>query len=134
MPGSRARAVFVAVLSAAAILPCPLRAQTARTVYVSALRDRFTPVTDLVATDFALKEDGRVRTILRVEPAVAPMQVAILVDDNGSGIFRSGLARFIQRLQGQAEFSLSSVTGQVLRVVDYTASLSALANGLTKLG
>jgi hypothetical protein len=41
-----------------------------------------------------------------VKSASEPMQIALLVDDNGTGIFRAGVARFIQRLLGHAEFAL----------------------------
>ena len=143
MTGCRARVIVVALTGVAAALSTSqpnaqaglTEANSSRTVYVSASRDpRATPVTDLVLQEFLLREDGQPRAILRVEPAVAPMQIAVLVDDNGSGIFRSGLARFIQRLQGQAEFSSAASPVQVMRIVDYTANMTTLANGLVKLG
>ena len=40
-----------------------------------------------------------------VRPAKALMQIALIVDDNGTGLFRAPLYRFVQRLQGKAEFS-----------------------------
>ena len=64
------------------------------------------PVLDLGAADFTIKEDGKAREAVNVAPARAPMQIASFVDDNGTGIFRSGLVSFVQLLQGRAEMSL----------------------------
>ena len=79
------------------------------TIFVTATAENGAPIVDLVADDLAIKEDGKDRDILKVEMARVPMQIAIIVDDNGSGIFRSGLVNFVQQLQGRAEMSLSSV-------------------------
>ena len=91
------------------------------------------PVVDLVADDFTIKEDGKDRDVLKVELARVPMQIAIIVDDNGSGIFRSGLVNFVQLLQGRAEMSLSSVMGQTQRLVDYTPSAQKLVDAIVQL-
>ena len=91
------------------------------------------PVVDLVASDFAIKEDGKDRDVLRVELARGPMQIAIIVDDNGTGIFRSGLVSFVQLLQGRAEMSLHSVVGQTQRLVDYTSNAEKVAEAIIQL-
>src|SRR5437763_8511020 len=93
-----------------------------RRVYVSALDNNGIPVDGLTAADFTVKEGGKPREIVRAEPALARMQIAILVDDNGTGLFRVAVARFIEALIGRAEFSISTVTGQMLKLVDYTTS------------
>jgi len=90
------------------------------TVFVTALEENGAPVVDLAAADFIVKEDGKDREVLRAELARVPMQVAIIVDDNGTGIFRAGLVSFVQLLHGRAEIALSSVVGQTHRLVDYT--------------
>ena len=90
------------------------------TVFVTATEENGAPVVDLAAADFAVKEDGKDREVLRAELARVPMQLAIIVDDNGTGIFRAGLVSFVRLLQGRAEIALSSVVGQTHRLVDYT--------------
>jgi VWFA-related protein len=105
-----------------------------RRVYVSALDSNGTPVADLTAADFTIKDGGKTRGILRAEPALAKMQIAILVDDNGTGLFRVSVARFIEALLGRAEFSISTVTGQMLRLVDYTTDNRELSEAVLKLG
>jgi VWFA-related protein len=105
-----------------------------RRVFVTALDANGAPVVDLTAADFAVKEGGKPREITRAGPALGPMQIAILVDDNGTGLFRVAVARFIEALFGRAEFSISTVTGQTMRLVDYTTSNEALSGAIGKLG
>ena len=66
---------------------------TTRTVYVSAADDNGVPVVDLTAADFRVREDGEDREVVGAELAIAPMHVAIVVDDNGGGFFQAGIAR-----------------------------------------
>jgi hypothetical protein len=104
-----------------------------RQVYVSVVDKDGAPITDLTAADFTIKENGKERPILNVLPATGPLQIALLVDDNGTGLFRVGIARFIEALLGRAEFSISTVTGQMLKLVDYTAKAQPLSEAIAKL-
>jgi hypothetical protein len=62
------------------------------------------------------------------------MQIAVIVDDNGTGLFRVGVARFIQSLLGRAEFSISTVTGQTMKLVDFTTDARELSEAVKNLG
>jgi len=104
-----------------------------RTVYVSVLNKSGAPVTDLSADDFLIKEGGKDREIVRAGMTAVPLRIAVVVDDNGTGIFRAGVAKFIERLQGRAEFALSTVEGQHLRLVDYTSNLERVLTALSQL-
>ncbi len=53
-----------------------------------------------------------------------PLRIALVVDDNGTGIFRYGIAKFIERLQGRAEFAVSTVTGQTPQAASTTPATS----------
>jgi VWFA-related protein len=103
------------------------------TVYVTAVEQTGAPVLDLVADDFSIKENGKTREIVRAEVARTQMQIELLVDDNGSGIFRHGLVQFVQLMQGRAEMSLSTVYGQTQRLVDYTADVEKLTAAIAAL-
>ena len=105
----------------------------ARTIYVTVTDQAGTPVEDLTSADFEIKEGGKAVAIAEAGIAKNPLQIAIIVDDNGTGLFRSPLARFVQRMDGHAVMSLSSVTGQTMRVVDYTQDAEAIMQGLAKL-
>lgn len=104
-----------------------------RTVYVTVTDRNGTLVDDLTTADFVVKEGGKMREVVQAGPATAPMRIALLIDDNGSGIFRYGVAKFIGRMQGRAEFALSTVTGQHLKIVDYTANVEALIEAIGRL-
>lgn len=105
----------------------------ARTVYVSVSDAEGVPVSDLAPEDFVVKEGGKDCEVTRARIEDTPLQVAIIVDDNGTGIFRYGLTRFVERLDGRAEFSLSTVTGQMFKLVDYTTNVSAVQRGIASL-
>ena len=105
----------------------------ARTIYVTVTDKAGTPVEDLTAADFEIKEGGKTVDIAEAGIAKNPLQIALIVDDNGTGLFRSPLARFVQRMDGHAVMSLSSVTGQTMRVVDYTQDAEAIMQGLATL-
>jgi VWFA-related protein len=108
-------------------------AQQTRHVYVTAADAKGAPVTDLTAADFTVKEGGKAVEITKVGPATGLIQIAILVDDNGTGIFRYAVGKFIESLLGRAEFAISTVTGQMLKLVDYTSSSQALSEAIAKL-
>jgi VWFA-related protein len=105
-----------------------------RRFYVTAIDDNGAVVQGLTPADFTVKEGGKTRTLTRAEPASAKMQIAIIVDDNGTGLFRVGVARFIESLLGRAEFSISTVAGQTMRLVDYTGDTRDLSAAVSKLG
>src|SRR3954469_22924213 len=123
----------LASLLVLALLHAGSQGQTRR-VYVSALGKDGTAIEDLTAADLAVKEGGKSREIVSVRPATRPLQIAILVDDNGTGLFRVPVARFIESLLGRAEFSISTVTGQTLKLVDFTTSSQDLSEAVMKLG
>jgi VWFA-related protein len=104
-----------------------------RAVYVNVSDKNGVWIPGLTAADFVVKEGGKDRPIVAAELATVPMRIAMVVDDNGTGIFRYGVARFIERLQGHALFALSTVAGQHLKIVDYTANTDALIDAIARL-
>jgi hypothetical protein len=104
-----------------------------RRVYVTALTDNDAVVTDLAAGDLSVKESGKVRPIVRLEPSRDPMSINLIVDDNGTGIFRIAVGRFIETMLGRAEFAVSMVRGQTVKLVDYTTDTTALSGAVAEL-
>jgi VWFA-related protein len=104
-----------------------------RSVYVTVTDPNGAPVTDLGAADFAVKENGKAREVVQAEISKTPMQIALIVDDNGTGLFRAGVIRFIQRLQDRAVFSISTVTPQTRKLVDFTADGDRLVEAIGHL-
>lgn len=109
------------------------QARPPRTVYVTVTDRNGVPVGNLTAADFAVKEGGKTAQVLQAALATEPLQIALIVDDNGTGLFRAALARFVQRMDGHAAMALSSVVGQTMKLVDYTTSIPALNQGLATL-
>ncbi|HUR20024.1 MAG TPA: hypothetical protein VMZ90_04395 [Vicinamibacterales bacterium] len=107
---------------------------TTRVVYVNAVDAHHASVADLGVPDFVVKEDGKSREVLSVEPAVQGLQVIVLVDDNGTGVFRYGLAALAQRLQGRAELAIRVVANQVQTLVETTRDVNAWLAGIAHLG
>ena len=97
--------------------------------YVAALR-RDRPVMGLGPADFRVEEDGDRREVLRVEPATAAFNVALLVDDsmvasNNIVHIREALVSFVEALRGH-RISLIAFGDQRQTVVDYTADTALL--------
>ena len=137
IPAAALIAALAPALLGAARLPAEASARAGeaqiRRVHVTVVDGNGVPVTDLVAADFTVKEGGKPREISKVGLATGPLQIAILVDDNGTGIFRYAIGKFIEPLLGRAEFGISTVTGQLLRIVDYTTNTEALSEAIAKL-
>lgn len=122
----------IAPLLIAALLHAGLQAQTRR-VYISAAGKDGVPIADLTAADLEVKEGGKVREVVALKPATRPLQIAILVDDNGTGIFRVPVARFIESLLGKAEFSIITVAGQPLKLTPFTPNSDVLREAIVRL-
>jgi VWFA-related protein len=130
-------ALVLAVVSAAPRAQSPREAELAqgltRTVYVTVTDKAGSPVTDLTADDFVVKEGGKRRDVVAAAVTNVPLRIAIIVDDNGTGLFRYGVAKFIERLQGMAEFALSTINVQQMKLVDFTANGDDLAAAIGRL-
>ncbi len=105
-----------------------------RTIYVSALAKNV-PVTDMTAADFVVKEDGKVRDVTAAQIATTPMSIALMLDNGGLslGAIRQGAGQFIEALQGKAEFSIVTIGGRKLTLVDFSSDIPALYAGLKSL-
>jgi hypothetical protein len=120
--------------AAATVKTTAALAEATRKVYVSATDAKGAPVTDLTAADITVKEGGKEWPVVSLEPASAPMQVAIVVDDGGTGAFQPALGQFIQKTFGHAQFSISLLNPQAMRLVDFTNDADALRTALGRLG
>jgi hypothetical protein len=109
-------------------------AGSSRIVHVTALDKKGSPVTDLQAAEFELKVGGKKVEVVNAEPAQTPMRIALLVADAGTGGFQGGIATFIRKLSGRAEFALISVLVQPETVLDYSSDHALLQAGLRRIG
>jgi hypothetical protein len=112
----------------------PPQDRVTRTVFASVVAKDGTPITDMTAADFEVKEGGKVQELTSVKLATMPMRVHVIVSDAGTGAFQAGLLRLVNTLLSRAEFAFTSVMVQPIRVMDYTDDVALLGPGIQKLG
>ncbi len=109
-----------------------------RDVYVSVTNSSGAPVTDVTPADFVVREDGVAREVLKVAPATAPLQIALLVDDSTVSEpsiqrVREGVKAFITALRGKAEIALIEIGERPTILVPSTTSTEALDRGIGRI-
>ena len=122
----------VAVMLSCGVLASQAPALT-RTVYISVTDRNGVPVDTLLASDLEIREGGKLATVQSAGRASEPMQIDLIVDDNGTGLFRASLARFVQRMEGRAIMALRSVVGQTMKLVEFTPNVDALLTAIATL-
>jgi hypothetical protein len=139
------RRLFVAALSVAAAALAwsgTLDAQAIqRAMYVSALNDAGAPIPDLGPSDFIVREDNKAREVLKVEPAVDPMQIALLVDTsqgarNDISHLRTALPGFIKTLttgEVKNEVAIIAIGERPTVFTNYTFSQVELKKGVDRI-
>src|SRR3989442_10583604 len=128
----------VIVLALVAIR-APLAQTLQRGIYTSVLDKDGNPVAGLTPADFVVREDNIAREVLRVEPATAPMQIALLVDNSqrsSSNIrdIREAASDFIKSVTGtpmKNEVAVIAVAERATILVDYTTDQAKLLKNAT---
>ena len=135
---SRGRVALGASVILLLVAASALRAQTlSRGIYTSVLDKDGKPVAGLTAADFVVREDNLAREVLRVEPAAAPMQIALLVDNssrssNNIRDIREASSEFIKGVAGTAmknEVTVITVAERPTLLVDYSTDPARLLKG-----
>jgi len=139
------RRLFVAALSVAAcalVATHRLDAQSSqRAMYVSALTDAGAPVPDLGPSDFIVREDNMAREVLKVEPAVDPMQIALVVDTSQAArsdisFMRTNLPPFVQTLTTgdvKNEVAIIAICERPTIFTNYTFNQTELKKGIDRI-
>ena len=138
---ARMASVWLVVVVVGATL-APSRSALAQrgneSMFVSVLDSSGAPAPGLAARDFVVVEDGAEREVLEVRPAVAPMQIAILVDTSASltdatSDLRRGLDTLVERLADGNELALLTFGGTPRILVESTARLDRLRDGIGRV-
>ena len=129
----------VAVLSAGAMLlalPAPIAAPIERTVYVTVVDNKGAFVPDITAADLVVKEGGKERAIVKIEPSVEPLNIALLIEQGltGDSYLRNGIFQFLQRVNTRARTALFVVNRRAVMVQDYTSDLQAQVAAINGFG
>ena len=120
--------------------PRPAQASDSRTrdIYVSVVDGDGNAATGLTAKDFTVREDGVAREVLRAEPATAPLDIVLLVDDSQAATrmipyLRDALPKFVERLEGKASIGLVTIGERPTSVTERTKDPAALKKGMTRI-
>jgi VWFA-related protein len=124
---------------AALLVAMPAASQPVeRDMYVSVLNQSDTPVLTLGAADFIVREDGRVREVLRARRATDLIDIAILVDTsqaltNPVADVRNGLTAFIGQMREHAHISVIGLGDRPTIYADYTNSPELLSKAVGRV-
>jgi VWFA-related protein len=127
-----------AVLVVAFAAPSAFAQADERTVYASVVDKDGTPLLDLTAKDFIVREDGMAREVLRVAKDDDPLQVALLVDN--STVMRDRLtqlrkaaAAFVRATRAEAPLALITLAERPTIVVGYTTDHAQLLKSIENM-
>jgi hypothetical protein len=123
---------LVAVGALVTTPPIVHAAATTRVVYFHAVDAKGDFVTDLTAADISVKEAGQPRDVTELALATEPCHVAVIVDDGGNGLMQMPVAELINAA-GRAEFSISMLNPQSIRLNDYTSNVDLLERSIGSL-
>jgi hypothetical protein len=112
-----------------------------RAMYVSAVNEAGTPVPGLGPSDFIVREDNKAREVLKAEPAVEPMQVAVLVDTsqgarNDISHIRTALPGFLKILTTgdvKNEVAIIAIGERPTVFTNYTFNQIELKKGVDRI-
>jgi VWFA-related protein len=119
------------------LAPMSAAAQNAeKQVFVTVLGGDGAPLDGLTPEHFAVRESGKDRAIVSVEPLRVPMHVAVLVDTSaGNGApdetFRSAVVDFVGRLAGFNKVAVYSFGDRAAPIVGFTQDAAQLRAGTT---
>lgn len=127
---------FVALILFLAAAAAPANAQSGpRTIYVTARGADGMPLADLHAKDVVVRESGRARPILRVEPSRAPVQVAVAIEERlaPDDDVRRAVANFFDHVVQAGRVALYTVGRRLDRRIDYTTEIVPFARAINGL-
>ena len=110
-------------------------APTERKVHVTITDNKGGQIADLTPADLVVKEGGKEREIVKVEPATARIHLTLGVEEVliGDGATRMALFEFMKRMAGAADIRLLTMGIVNRTVADYTSDLNTLVAAINKL-
>jgi hypothetical protein len=122
---------------AALVVPAAAGAQTTveRDMFVSVLSKADEPILTLGPADFIVREDGRVREVLRARRATDAIDIALLIDTSqalGRQVTdtRKAVEAFLAAMAGHAQISLIGLGDRPTVLAPYSDDAEALKKGV----
>ena len=130
-------AALAAAIGTVLLVPAAAHAQTTieREMFVSVLSKADEPVLTLGPADFIVREDGRIREVLRARRATDPIDIALLIDTSQAlgrqvADTRKAIETFIDAMAGHAQISLIGVGDRPTILTAYTDDAAKLKKGV----
>lgn len=128
----------IALAASIAAVAAAAAQSTERQMIVSVLDADGAPVTGLGAADFEIREDDAAREVLRVDPAGAGRQIAVLVDTSETAQpvtsdIRRGLTAFVDSLHKGNGIAIISFGGTPRILVETTSDAERLRDGIGRV-
>lgn len=110
-------------------------APTNRTVYVTITDNKGAPLADLTPADLVVKEGGKEREIVRLEPASARMHLTLAVEEVliGDSATRMAVFEFMKRMVGAADIRLVTIGLRNTTAAEYTSDMNTLVAAINNL-
>ncbi|HNV02710.1 MAG TPA: hypothetical protein PLE61_04930 [Vicinamibacterales bacterium] len=134
-PASPAFLALLGALAMAASASTSAAQPAERDMFVSVVDRGGSPVLTLGPEDFVVRDDDRLREVLRARRASDLLHIAVLVDTSqalGSQVsdVRQGLLAFAARMGAQARIALVGFGDRPTVLSDYSSSADAVARGV----
>jgi VWFA-related protein len=140
----RAVAVVLLLVAFGLFRPAdPVAQAVQRSMYVSVVDENGSPVRDLGLSDFLVREDNAAREVLRVAPADAPMQVAVLVDNSAAARdhirdLRQAITDFINAMTAsdsgsRNKLAIIGLADRPTILTDFTSDRKKLLDGVGRV-
>jgi hypothetical protein len=115
----------------------PAGART-RDIYVSVVDNKGVAATGLAAADFAVREDGVAREVIKAAPATGPVSVILLVDDSQASTasiphMRDGITHFIDLMKGKASIGIVTVGERPTSILETTSDPAAQKKAIGRI-
>ena len=125
---------IAAVLCLLAAASFSAQAPRERAMFVSAVDEKGEPVQGLGPNDFAVREDGAEREVLRVSRAIEPIDIALLIDDSAASEqliprVREALRSFIAKMSMGNQIALIGLADRPTILTNYTSNPTLLEKG-----
>ena len=146
MPSRVVRAVVVVAAAAVVFTDGAIQAARLgeRAALVTVVAETGTPIRDLAAGDFVVKEDGKKRDVVAARLANDPLSVALLIDTSKSPVggarspqdLRNAAAAFVKTIHAvnpDAAIALMFCGGSTVTTVDFTNKAGDLEAAVSRL-